>query len=145
MKTARSFEIVMMIKEIYGVMNSHMSCSMKGSGLTPQQTMIIKLVAHHGEVTMSTLCQEMSLAKATVSGIVQRLEEAGYIRKLKKDQDKRNTYIVFSDKGNKFASEFRETMNHSFEDLFENLTDDEIMQVKASLKLLANRIKGDEI
>ena len=36
------------------------------------------------------------LAKGTVSGIVSRLENMGYVEKFKDEKDKRNTYIVFS-------------------------------------------------
>ena len=136
-----SFEIIMLIKEVYTSMHSQIACHMKESGLTPQQVMVIKIIGHEKEVTISRLCEEMSLAKATVSGIVQRLEDAGYVEKLKKATDKRNTYIVFSEQGNKLAKEWREKMNESFCKVFEHLSEEEMEQIKESLKLLNKKIK----
>ncbi|MGL4738471.1 MAG: MarR family winged helix-turn-helix transcriptional regulator [Cellulosilyticaceae bacterium] len=144
MAESSSFEIIKCIKEIYSLMNTQIGCSMKGSGLTPQQTMVIKVLAHSKEVTMTQLCEELSLAKATVSGIVQRLEDAGYVTKVKKDEDKRSTYITFSEKGRVFASQFRNTMNHSFSDLFTNFTPEELIQIQSALNLLIQKMKEND-
>ena len=94
-----SFEISMLIKEIYSDTMAVVSKSLKGSGLTNQQIMVIKLIAHNKKVNISQLCNEMSLAKGTVSGIVSRMEKAGYVKKVKDEHDNRNTYVTFSDKG----------------------------------------------
>lgn len=141
---ASSFEIIMLIKEIYSHINTQIGCSMKDSGLTPQQTMVIKLIAHNKEVTITRLCEEMSLAKATVSGIVQRLEEAGYVEKVKKEDDKRNTYIVFSEQGKALATRFKAAMNDSFSDVFKNLSEQELLSINDALKLLAEKMKERE-
>lgn len=136
-----SFEIAMLIKEIYSNTMGIVSESLKDSGLTHQQIMIIKLIAHNGQVTVSKLCDEMSLAKGTVSGIVSRMESMGYVQKIKNDDDKRNTYITFSYKGEVFAKEFRKTINESFDKIFENFTEEEILEVRENLTNLRNKIK----
>lgn len=141
MKCYDSFEIAMLIKEIYSNTMGIVSESLKESGLTHQQIMIIKLIAHRGQVTVSKLCEEMSLAKGTVSGIVSRMESMGYIKKIKNDEDKRNTYITFSYKGEEFAKEFRKTINDSFDNIFKNFTEDEIMELKKNLIYLRDKIK----
>ncbi|MDU2490041.1 MAG: MarR family transcriptional regulator [Clostridium celatum] len=141
MKDYDSFEIAMLIKEIYSNTMGIVSESLKESGLTHQQIMIIKLIAHRGQVTVSKLCEEMSLAKGTVSGIVSRMESMGYIKKIKNDEDKRNTYITFSYKGEEFAKEFRKTINDSFDKIFKNFTEDEIMELKKNLIYLRDKIK----
>ncbi|MGX4598125.1 MarR family winged helix-turn-helix transcriptional regulator [Faecalimicrobium sp. JNUCC 81] len=136
-----SFEIAMLIKEIYASTMGTISNSLKDSGLTHQQVMVIKLIAHNGKVNISQLCEEMSLAKGTVSGIVTRLENAGYVKKVKDENDKRNTYVTFADKGLEFAKEFRTTINQSFDKIFENFTEEEIKEVKESLLKIRNKIK----
>lgn len=141
MKGYDSFEIAMLIKEIYSNTIGIVSESLKESGLTHQQIMIIKLIAHRGQVTVSKLCEEMSLAKGTVSGIVSRMESMGYIKKIKNDEDKRNTYITFSYKGEEFSKEFRKTINDSFDNIFKNFTEDEIMELKKNLIYLRDKIK----
>lgn len=139
-----SFEIAMLIKEIYANTMGIVSENLKESGFTNQQIMVIKLIAHNGQVTISQLCDEMFLAKGTVSGIVKRLEEAGYVRKIKNENDKRNTYVTFSDKGMKFAKKFRNDINKSFDEIFRNFTEEEIVEVKNNLLKLRNKIKGED-
>ncbi len=102
-----SFEIAMLIKEIYSSTVGAVSCGLKEIGLTHQQIMVIKLIAHNKKVNISELCEEMSLSKGTVSGIVTRLESLGYVKKIKLENDKRNTYVTFSDKGLEFAKEYK--------------------------------------
>lgn len=136
-----SFEIAMLIKDIYSKTTNIISQSLKDSGLTHQQIMVIKLIAHKGKITISELCSEMSLAKGTVSGIVQRLELAGYIERFKDATDKRNTYVRFAPKGAEFAKEFRVKINESFDKVFKNLTKEELSAIKSQLKNLRDKIK----
>ena len=136
-----SFEIAMLIKEIYASTIEIVNDNLKDSGLTHQQIMVIKLIAHKDKVTISELCKEMSLAKGTVSGIVSRLEAADYVKKVKYDNDKRNTYVEFSNKGYEFAKEFRNEINKSFDKIFENFTDDEVKETKENLMKLRNKLK----
>lgn len=135
------FEIIMMIKEIYSLMNSQIGSGMKASGLTNQQVMVIKILAHQKEVTLTGLCNELSLTKATMSGIIKRLEELDYVVKQKKDEDKRNTYITLSEKGNSFAYQFKQTMNNSFCNVFKDLTPDEMNKIKQALRILTIKMK----
>lgn len=139
-----SFEIAMLIKEIYSSTMGIVSENLKESGLTHQQIMVIKLIAHRGKVNISQLCEEMSLAKGTVSGIVTRLENAGYIEKAKTEGDKRNTYITFTEKGLEFAMEFRNKINESFDNVFKNFTEDEIGEVRNNLLKIRDKIKEEK-
>ena len=136
-----SFEIAMLIKEIYASTREIVNENLKESGLTHQQTMVIKLIAHKGRITISELCKEMSLAKGTVSGIVSRLEAADYVKKTKLESDKRNTYVEFSTKGFEYAKNFREEINRSFDKIFENFSDDEVKETKENLIKLRNKLK----
>lgn len=136
-----SFEIAMLIKEIYASTIEKVSDNLKDSGLTHQQTMVIKLIAHRGRITISELCKEMSLAKGTVSGIVSRLEAADYIKKIKLENDKRNTYVEFSNKGVEYAKSFRDKINESFDSVFKNFTNEEVEETKESLIKLRDKLK----
>ncbi|MDZ5253577.1 MarR family winged helix-turn-helix transcriptional regulator [Clostridium sp. LIBA-8841] len=136
-----SFEIAMLIKEIYSSTVEKVSEGLKESGLTHQQITVIKLIAHKGKVTVKELCDEMSLSKGTVSGIVSRLENMGYIEKFKDEKDKRNTYIIFSKKGIDFARTFKYDINNSFDSIFENFTHEEVKEIRDALLKLRDKIK----
>ena len=141
-KKVDSFEIAMLIREIYSKTTNIVSDRLKGYPLTHQQIIIIKLIGHSRELTISDICSEMSLTKGTVSGIVSRLEEAGYIEKFKKDDDKRNTYLKLSKKGHEFALTCKDAMKKSFDDIFKEFTDEEMENISIDLKNLLSRING---
>lgn len=128
-----SFEIAMIIKEIYTDTVGIVSCNLKDCGLTHQQITVIKIIAHEKKVTVSELCDKMSLSKGTVSGIVTRLEDAGYVEKHRSEKDKRISNIIFTDKGRAFAREYKDAMNNSFNKIVENLTNEEIKELKKDL------------
>ena len=133
--------MAMLIKEIYSSTINVLSYSLKESGLTHQQIMVIKIIGHNKEVTISNLCEEMHLAKGTVSGIVQRLKKMDYVEKVKYDNDKRNTYVRFSDKGRKFAKEFMMEINCSFDMVFDEFSVEEGNRAIEELRRIKNKIK----
>ncbi|MEG2198939.1 MAG: MarR family transcriptional regulator [Anaerovorax sp.] len=137
---SNSFKIMMLIREVHSLMYANIGHNMKDSGLTPQQIMVMKVIAHNKEVTPTQLCDQLSLAKATVSGMIQRLEDAGYIKRVKKE-DKRLTYIIFSEKGQHFANNFKKKMDREFSNLFKNLTETEQAQIAQALTLLAKKME----
>lgn len=143
-KNFSSFQIAMLIKEIYASSINIISHSLKDCELTHQQIMVIQLVAHQKQITISRLCEEMSLAKATVSGIVQRLEKMDYVKRIKDTNDKRNTYVVFSDKGSIFAKEFKATINESFDRIFIGFDDEELLELRDNLLKVNRKIKESE-
>lgn len=142
-KNFYAFKMAMLIKEIYSTTTNLMSDNLKDSGLTHQQIIVIKLIAHNKEMTISQLCDEMSLSKGTVSGIVQRLEKSGYLEKIKGEVDKRNTYVRFSEKGLNFAKKFRHNINDSFENIFKNCTEEELEAMIANLTQILSKIQED--
>lgn len=143
-RAEKGFHMMMLIKEIYSNMHCQIGSGMKESGLTPQQILVMKLIAHNKEMTSSQLCEELSLSKATVSGIVGRLEDAGYLQKEKRATDKRNTYITFTEKGMNFAISFKKSMNHSFNKVLESLTDEEVIYITNALELLTYKMKEED-
>ncbi|WP_373599396.1 MarR family winged helix-turn-helix transcriptional regulator [Paraclostridium bifermentans] len=136
-----SFKIVMLIREVYSKVMNKIEESLADSGLTHQQIMVLKIVAHNKEINITQLCNEMYLSKGTVSGIVNRLEKADYIKKVKYPEDKRNTYISFSNKGLEFAKEFRIKVEETFGNLFDNLTDKEKDEIYVTLNLIKEKLK----
>ncbi|KMT22232.1 MarR family winged helix-turn-helix transcriptional regulator [Clostridium cylindrosporum] len=140
-KKVDSFQIAMLIREVYSKTTNIIADSLKGNGLTHQQIIIIKLIGHNKEMTISDICTEMSLSKGTISGIVSRLEAAGYVKKYKIGSDKRNTYIMLSDKGYEFALKCKDKMTEGFDRIFEEFTETEIEEIKISLTKMLSKIK----
>lgn len=139
-RRADSFRLAMLIREIYSMSMHSVDECLGESGLTHQQVIVVKLIAHNGDMTVSDLCSHMSLSKGTVSGILTRLAERGYIEKYKKEDDLRNTYVRFTTKGSDFALEFRDMMKRSFDGIFGESSDEDLAEIEASLRKLVSML-----
>lgn len=141
MNNSYGFKITLLIKEINSIINSKITEELKSTGLTVPQITIIKLIAHHKELTVSEISEKMSLTKATVSGILDRLEKNNIIERIRSTNDKRVVYVRFSCEGLKLAEEIRNIVNNSFEGIFDNLTKEEMKVIYNDLEKLLNIIK----
>ncbi|MEG0371778.1 MAG: MarR family winged helix-turn-helix transcriptional regulator [Clostridium sp.] len=135
-----SFHIAMLIREIYSKTTNIIADSLRENGLTHQQIIIIKLIGHSRQMTISDICKEMSLTKGTVSGIVSRLENLGYIEKFKVEDDKRNTFIRLSHKGFEFAHRCKDSMRDSFDKVFEEFSGAELKEIESTLNMILDKI-----
>jgi DNA-binding MarR family transcriptional regulator len=68
-------------------------------GLTPMQLMILQVLAGEGRLTASDLSGRVSLTAATLSGLLDRLEERGLLQRLRDDQDRRRQWLLLSEQG----------------------------------------------
>ena len=140
-KNFSAFEIAMLIREIYSKTMALVGDNLKESGLTHQQIIVIKLIAHNKEMTISELCEAMSLAKGTVSGIINRMEKMGYVEKVKHKEDMRNTYVRFGKEGLEFAKKFRTTINENFNTMFKNTSEEELIEIAKNLKHILEKLE----
>lgn len=144
-RSQETFASAMLIRDIYSQCMNQISQSLSCTGLSHQQIMVIRLVAHNREIHVSDLCKEMSLTKGTISGILNRMEASGFIEKYKDKKDLRNTYIRFSEKGQVLARDFRTQIIDSFDKVFVNFTDAELLQAKDSLTWIQQKMMKEDI
>ncbi|MEI8199815.1 MAG: MarR family transcriptional regulator [Eubacteriales bacterium] len=143
-RSQETFTLAMLIRDIYSQCMNQISQRTADSGLSHQQIMVIRLIAHKKSIQVSELCKEMSLTKGTVSGILNRMEAAGLIEKYKNKKDQRNTYIRFSEKGQELAKNFRTKIVDSFDQVFVNFSDAELLQSKDALTLIQQKLMKEE-
>ncbi|MFC3609313.1 MarR family winged helix-turn-helix transcriptional regulator [Stutzerimonas tarimensis] len=68
-------------------------------GLTPVQLMILRILQGEGKMTASALSRFVSLTPATLSGLLDRLEERGLLQRQRDDLDRRRQWLLISDNG----------------------------------------------
>ncbi len=68
-------------------------------GLTPVQLMILKVLQEEGRLTASALSRRVSLTPATLSGLLDRLEERGLLERQRDVQDRRRQWLLISGTG----------------------------------------------
>ncbi|MGL4850656.1 MAG: MarR family winged helix-turn-helix transcriptional regulator [Clostridium sp.] len=139
-----SFQITKLIKDIDLEVYNILSKELKETELTPQQLTVVKHLGHHGEMTVSEICAVMNLTKGTVSGILNRMERLGYIKKIKHDEDKRNTYITFTEKGRFEGRKYMLSFNKVYSNIFKNIEECKLEEIKKGLEEIIQKIRESE-
>lgn len=134
------FKVSLLIREISSKINLYVAEKLKTTGLTVQQITVIKLIAHNKEITVSELAEKMSVRKSTISGILDRLNKMDIIIKTRSFDDKRVTYIDFSENGQKLVEHIKNIVNKSFESTFENISKDKLEEIYKNLNFLLDNI-----
>jgi DNA-binding MarR family transcriptional regulator len=103
------------------------------------QTQFVVLVAVHstGRCPMSLLAKNMHVSLPTMSGIIDRLVKAGYIRRLEDPQDRRQVVIELAAKGKQMIEQFQSVVASRWQEVLLALEPSEIdsfYQVVSKLK-----------
>lgn len=98
--------------------------------------------AHGGPPTMSQICGEMNASPSTVAGIIDRLEAAGIVERVRSAEDRRVIHVHLAAQGSDKAAFARKTMDTCFSKAFEKLSEDELASIEASLETVLRAFKG---
>jgi DNA-binding MarR family transcriptional regulator len=74
------------------------------SDLTQQQLHYLKVIVKMKNPTLTELARELNLTKPTVTVLVDKLSEKGYIRRVKSDEDRRVMHLHIDKKGAKIKA-----------------------------------------
>lgn len=66
-------------------------------GETVPQRFVMGQLARHGDLSVKELSQKMGLSHSTISGIVDRLERKGLVKRIQDLQDRRITKVTLTD------------------------------------------------
>ncbi len=110
-------------------------------GLTGSQLDILRVLVESGGtgVKLNELSQHLSVTCGNVTGLVDRLEEAGYLKRTPHPEDRRVTLAVLTPAGREVFEEIYPTYVAKIMDLMSSLTAGEQAQLTDLLSRLADR------
>ena len=76
-------------------------------GLTGPQLTVIKLLETFDNLSLSSLSERIRAQNSTVTGIIDRMEREGLVRRERSTTDRRVVHIRLSDKGQKLARQIQ--------------------------------------
>lgn len=131
------YELLISLRRITRAMDLHSKQLEKKYGLTGPQLIILQVVSSEGEVAIGNLARKVSLSQATVTNIVERLEQKGILRRAKLGADKRLVFVGATEKAHQLLSSNPLVFQEEFIRHFENLKDWEQTLLLSSLQRLA--------
>ncbi len=76
-------------------------------GLTGPQLTVVKLLETFENLSLSSLSERIRAQNSTVTGIIDRMEREGLVRRERSTADRRVVHISLSDKGQKLAKQIQ--------------------------------------
>lgn len=117
----------------------------KESGLTTSKLLVLQTIAEEGEVTIGAIAAQVNLTQATITTIVDFLQQAGLVKRERATSDKRKVYVMLTEKGAQSLSDAPTALHERFSEQFETLEEWEQMQIAAVLKRLSNMLGAERI
>jgi DNA-binding MarR family transcriptional regulator len=105
------------ITAAYKLMQRKITEMLSGEGLTQPQFHVLRIAAKSGGISIREISDEMLVTPANMTGIIDRLESRGLIRRGSREGDRRAKIIGLTPKGKalqeKVAAEYSEFMQKS--------------------------------
>ena len=119
--------ILHLIKDINKQLNEHLTRIYKPYGLTAAQAMVLMYLHKNGKQNITDLSALLSSGKSNLSPLCKRMEQSGYIKRIRDIEDQRILYI--------------ELTNYAKEIMQEALASDPNTELFAGLKNNADQEK----
>lgn len=101
--------------------------------LTGPQLSVIKLLSGIGDLSLTELSDNMQTKNSTVTGIIDRMESAGLVKRIRSEEDRRVVLIRLTPQGQRLAREIPIEPMQLFRVALESISEREI---KTLLKIL---------
>ena len=109
--------------------------------LTGPQLTVIKLLAGIGEVSLTELSVSMQTKNSTVTGIIDRMEAADLVKRVRSDEDRRVIKIKLTTKGRALAKSVPIEPMALFHRALETLSSQEAKTLLRILSKLADNVR----
>ena len=137
--------VLVALRRIMRAIDLHSRELVRTTGLTAPQLLLLQTIQELGRVGVGELAQHMSLSQATVTSILDRLEDRGYLKREKAVEDKRKVYAVFTAKGLAAVKDAPVPLQESFVAQFRDLASWEQHQIISSLERVAAMMDAQDL
>ena len=138
------YKTVEMISQLMGELESK-AFEVEGfSDITMNQMHYLETIAHLGEPTFGDLADCLGVTRPSVSVIVKKLIDTGYLMKIQSKLDRRVYHLQLTEKGKRFNELHSEVHQILARRITENLNQDEIEALAALMERIAlNQIEQE--
>jgi DNA-binding MarR family transcriptional regulator len=130
-------EIVAALRRIIRAVDLHSRHLVHDVGLTWPQLAALRAAERLEECSIGALARAVHLGQPTLTGIVQRLERAGYVKRSRHEQDGRSVNITITPTGRNLLKNAPSLLQDRFRAELAKLKDWERLQTLASLHRIA--------
>ncbi|MCP1472129.1 DNA-binding MarR family transcriptional regulator [Sphingobium sp. OAS761] len=115
------------------------------TGLTPSQLLVLREIDARGSATPSAIAQTLQFSQATITAIVDRLENLHYVQRQRSERDKRQLHLSLLPSGRVALDDAPDLLQKTFTDRFVQLPQWEQAMILASVERLSELLNAQNI
>ena len=138
-------ELLISLRKVIRAIDLHSKHLSKTSGLTSPQLLIMLEIEKASGVNSSQVAKNVNLSAATVTNILDRLENKDLIIRVRNTEDKRKVSLYLTENGKALLLNAPQPLQEHFIKNFSNLALWEQSQLLSSIERLADMMDANEI
>ena len=145
MATERSANALIAIRRILRAAELASRTVAEQTGLTPSQIVVLQIIAQTGQPNAGTVAETARLSQATVTAILDRLEDRGLVTRERDPGDRRRVAVELTEKGRTALADAPDVLQNRFVARFDRLLDWEQAGLIAALERVAALLDAEGI
>lgn len=133
--------IFRLLKEINSLFHKKLKDTISRYGLTVPQILVTRLLKDNGAMKISDIGSNLNMADSTVSGIVDRLEAAGLVERVRVKEDRRHVNVILTKKIDDVMKHFESDLDMHFTELLSTTPPEESELIIDALEKLKKLLK----
>jgi DNA-binding MarR family transcriptional regulator len=127
--------LIFLISKVYQklIVNLQKSFSKSGIEVTPIQVMLLFFLQQNNGLSLTQISQGLMLENPTVTGLIDRLEKLGYVKRSDHPNDRRIYLVHMTKKGNKVANKALPIVKKLNEEIKKGYSKEEVENFKKVL------------
>jgi DNA-binding MarR family transcriptional regulator len=138
-------ELLIALRKVIRAIGLHSKHLSKTSGLTSPQLLIMLEIDKTSGINSSQVAKKVNLSAATVTNILDRLENKSLVSRVRNTQDKRKVSLNLTEGGKALLINAPQPLQEHFIENFSNLAQWEQSQLLSSMERLAEMMDANEI
>lgn len=141
----RSNKALIALRRILRVTELNARDLARKSDLTTSQLLVLGYLEEHGASLPSAIAKSIDLKQATVTVLVNKLEDAGLVTRRRDTKDRRRVWVEMTDAGHAARQQSPDLLQSRFEQEFDNLEEWEQAMIIATLERVASLLDAEQV
>ena len=108
------------------------------------QGRILYVLWEHGDLTITEIGKLTSLAKTTLTSMLDRMEAGGLVTRIPDTKNRRQIFIAVTDKAREYREKYEDLSHKMNEIYYKNFTQTEVTEFENKLKKILNNLEEHE-
>jgi MarR family transcriptional regulator, 2-MHQ and catechol-resistance regulon repressor len=121
----QSLKLFIVLSRACRAVNENVNKLIQTYGLNPTEFAVLELLYHKGDQPLQQIGGKILLASGSITYVVDKLEEKGYLRRVACPTDRRVTFAQITEKGKSFIEEIFPSHEQFIHELMSELSNEE--------------------